>query len=135
MDWLGQICLSRVASPSANAATASKSGEGLSAASIDFQVRVFISSASYNQAPHNERRSVRREKAVHNTSPAQKTTAQALHIGIFPGDLSLAVGRVRLKKLAGSSRTFGGGIDAFMREVPGLDSTHLGPIRAGLLEF
>jgi hypothetical protein len=54
------------------------------------------------------------KKAVHKTWPARKTTAQVLHIG----------------------EDMGGGIDAFMREVPGLDSSHLEATRgrsAGIL--
>jgi hypothetical protein len=74
---------------------------------------------------------------VHKTSPAQKTTAQALQIGIFPSDLSLAMGwifRFELKKVDRVVEDMLGGIDAFMREGLELDSSHLGAIRAGLLE-
>jgi hypothetical protein len=74
---------------------------------------------------------------VHKTSPADKTTAQALQIAIFPSDLTLAMGWIfpfELKKVGWVVEDMRGGIDAFMREGLEFDFSHLEAIRAGMLE-
>jgi hypothetical protein len=91
---------------------------------------------SYSRAPHNERPSERRENAVHKTSPARKTTAQAPQTSTFPSDLTPAMDwifRFELKKVGWVVKDMLGGIGALMPERAGTRFLTAGGRSAGIL--
>jgi hypothetical protein len=136
VDWFGQFCLSLVASSSANAATASKSGDGLSAANIDFQVRIFISSP-----PTVERRTMSaHRKGVKMQCTKRRRPGKQLHkhrrTSTFPSDLTPAMDwifRFELKKVGWVVKDMLGGIGALMPERAGTRFLTAGGRSAGIL--